>query len=313
MVLYTVLLWWLDSWEREPLGLILAGFFLGMGSVLVGLVAIHPIALRWATQYVLPEGMDSELFATSVVSPVLEEVIKAVGVTGLFLIFRYEWNSLLDGVIYGAIIGFGFAAVENTLYFHAIARAHPNALAAVILWRSVLFGFNHAMYASVFGWGLAYASCYGKHWLRAIVPLLSLGMACVMHMAHNWLSIQGESGTNQSLRMNAAGLLFMIGLGIYCWRRQSRLFDRMLHEEVDLGTIDRAFAEGVRQRGRMFSVLHWLGPTDATRGWRRSRQLVGEFVFAKESAMKRPSQENLERLETLRSRLASANENADPK
>ena len=308
MVLYTVVLWWLDCWEREPLALILVHFFLGMGPTVFLVVWIYPTALSWVTYYAIPEGTNLELYATSVVSPVLEEFIKAIGVLSLFLIFRREWNSLLDGVIYGAIIGFGFAAVENTIYFHAIARAQPNAFAAVVVWRALLFGFNHAMFASVFAWGLAYANCCSKGWSRPFVPICLFFIACFLHMAHNWLSIQGAIGTNDSLQMNAAGVLFMSFLGIYCWKKQLTCFDRTLNEEVHMGTFNQAFAKGIRQQCRVLSFAHWRLSSQSRRTWRKSRHLFGELVIAKRCSIKHPSQRTIETLEALRSQLTIASE-----
>jgi RsiW-degrading membrane proteinase PrsW (M82 family) len=63
-----------------------------------------------------PEGPSPELellLLAVVIAPIVEEVVKALG---LFA-FRKRLTELENGMIYGAAIGLGFAAAENVLYF----------------------------------------------------------------------------------------------------------------------------------------------------------------------------------------------------
>ena len=63
------------------------------------------------------ESLLVQIYQVSIVAPVTEEIIKGFGLLAIFYFFRCEIDSLLDGLIYGSMIGFGFSAVENILYF----------------------------------------------------------------------------------------------------------------------------------------------------------------------------------------------------
>ncbi len=67
---------------------------------------------------------------------------------------RHEFDGVLDGLIYGVLIGFGFAMTENFFYFiGAFDEGGFVNLTAVIILRSVVFGLNHAFYTSLTGIG----------------------------------------------------------------------------------------------------------------------------------------------------------------
>ena len=53
---------------------------------------------------------------TSVTGPFLEELSKGFVLFLLFLMLPNEFDGLLDGLIYGALVGIGFAMVENVKY-----------------------------------------------------------------------------------------------------------------------------------------------------------------------------------------------------
>jgi hypothetical protein len=55
---------------------------------------------------------------TSIVAPIVEEFLKGLAVVIVFFIFYKEFDSILDGIIYGGIVGLGFAATENTIYIY---------------------------------------------------------------------------------------------------------------------------------------------------------------------------------------------------
>lgn len=59
---------------------------------------------------------------------------------------RHEFDGVLDGLTYGAIIGFGFAMTENFLYFiGAFSEGGFVDLTVLIFLRAVIFGLNHTL------------------------------------------------------------------------------------------------------------------------------------------------------------------------
>ena len=109
-LLLFVVLWWSDVVVREPLDKLAVTFLLGF---LFGLLAasLPPVAI--ATFAVLG-GLGFVLFFYLVVGPV-EETVKLLAVR-LHAYRSREFNAVIDGAIYGAMAGLGFAAIENSLY-----------------------------------------------------------------------------------------------------------------------------------------------------------------------------------------------------
>jgi len=117
MVIYALIIWRLDRWEKEPFPLMLAAFLWGsipaiIFSIIAQVMLATPLEVMEADQ-----TLWGQLYQSSLVAPITEEIIKGIGLFFIFLKFRREIDSILDGLIYGSMIGFGFAAVENILYF----------------------------------------------------------------------------------------------------------------------------------------------------------------------------------------------------
>ena len=45
------------------------------------------------------------------------DLLALVAVMFVFLLFRHEFDDVLDGILYGALVGLGFATVENVIYY----------------------------------------------------------------------------------------------------------------------------------------------------------------------------------------------------
>src|SRR5207237_381887 len=93
---------------------------------------------------------------SSAFSPALfEESAKGIFLIGLLFIFWREFDDPLDGIVYGSMVGFGFAMTENLLYFlGAYAEGGISAQIINILLRSGLFGLNHAFFTACTGLAL---------------------------------------------------------------------------------------------------------------------------------------------------------------
>jgi RsiW-degrading membrane proteinase PrsW (M82 family) len=151
----------LDLFEREPLSLM-------VGAFLWGAIAVFPLAL--ATNNALLE-LWVKLFGSgigigwiaAIVPPPVEEILKFLGVVTIFLIARGEFDDVLDGFVYGALVGLGFQITEDMFYFftHFIGPAQGvNEIGALIegYWIRIISSglYSHPLYAGLSGMGLAY-------------------------------------------------------------------------------------------------------------------------------------------------------------
>jgi RsiW-degrading membrane proteinase PrsW (M82 family) len=295
---YILLLWWLDRYEKEPVSLLALAFIWGaVPSIIFALVfeilADYPL-------HMLSTGGDSgtglaDFVSVAVVGPFIEEGFKAVIVLTLFLAFRREFDDVLDGIIYGAIVGLGFAFVENI--FYGLSALETGGLADVVvlaMLRSVLFGLNHALFTSVTGAGFGYAR-YVKGGGKFALPVLGFLGAWLLHGTHNALNSLGDLiGDGGCL-----GLLFSIGvdwtfvLGIvivagFAIRKERGWITQQLQEEVQVGRISPAeyymLTSSLRRVGARWRALssaglagyHWLG---------KLQGLATELAFRKQQVL----------------------------
>ena len=113
--LYTLVFYWVDRYEREPVWLVVTAFL--WGAVPAIIVSIIGELLLGSPFVNAPGSVAEALVEGAVVAPVVEEIVKAVMLVAIFLFRRQEFDGPLDGLIYGAAVGMGFAMTENLLYF----------------------------------------------------------------------------------------------------------------------------------------------------------------------------------------------------
>src|SRR5580765_552995 len=101
-LLYALLLWWLDRYEKEPLPMLLVAFLWGavpafILAVIVELLADVPLRV------LLIEANTRELAEVRFFAPFVEESVKALILVALFVFSWREFDDALDGIIYGAL------------------------------------------------------------------------------------------------------------------------------------------------------------------------------------------------------------------
>src|SRR5690348_7221869 len=160
-LIYILIIWWLDRYEKEPVSLAVLAFVWGaVPAILLALIfeVLLGIPLSFA-------GPVSEIGEASIIAPIVEESAKGAILFVLFLAYRHEFDDVLDGILYGALVGLGFSVVENVVY--GLRFAYPDGLqasgdpmldAVIGGWflRSGIFGLNHAFFTSITGATLGY-------------------------------------------------------------------------------------------------------------------------------------------------------------
>lgn len=283
MLIYAGFLWWLDRWEKEPLHLLAAAFIWGfIPSAIIALIS--QIILDIPTTVVFGEhSLGYDLFSGSIIAPVTEEGVKALAVLLIFIFFYREFDSLLDGIIYGSLVGFGFAAIENILYFVSFGSEDPGTLGCLIFMRAFLFGLNHAFFTSLTGLGFAAARYQRNILLKLLFPLLGLAAAIATHGLHNGLVTFGIIGLPFAVLADWFGVAGVFVVALFSLYHESKWIKQYLAEEVEMGTLTAGQASTVGSFGGRiatnFSSLggglgHW---------WRTRRfyQQCAELAYKK--------------------------------
>ena len=286
MVVYALILWWFDRYEKEPLGLLIAAFLWGAVPAIVFSLVAQLLLEVPISYFVSP--LASDLVGAAVVAPITEEVFKGGALLLLLLFFRGEIDSPLDGIIYGGLVGFGFAAVENVFYFAgAFMESGLGGLALLTVFRAFLFGLNHALFTGLTGLGLALARTV-PHWLvKAGAPIAGLLLGMTAHGIHNGSVTLGAELYWPCLITFASdwgGVAVLLGAIIWASVRERRWISTYLADEVEQGTLGQDDCAVVcSYLERVAARAHALFRGDLRRWWELGRyhRLATELAFNK--------------------------------
>jgi protease PrsW len=149
-----VLIYRLDLYEREPLSLVIGAFAWGA----LAATALALDAAGWDQLVARVFGQDvAARWGPALTAPVIEELLTGAGVVLICLIGRDEIDDVMDGFVYGALCGLGFAVVEDVLYFMAAFGGSPGGVLEGFYVRIVSSGlYGHVLYTGLTGMGIGY-------------------------------------------------------------------------------------------------------------------------------------------------------------
>lgn len=243
MLFFAWFAYWIDRYEKEP-KVLLGGVFLWGVIVAAGGAFIINTVLGVGVYLFTESEMATDFMTGSLIAPVVEESLKGLAVLAVFLIFRREFDSILDGIIYAAIVALGFAATENTYYIYTYGFQEDGY--GGLLWlafvRVILVGWQHPFYTAFIGIGLAAARLYRNVLVMLAAPLLGWFTAVVAHSFHNTLAhlLNGLEGIAIGTAIDWIGWAFMFLIILLALWREQRWIIHQLKEEVSLGSITPA-------------------------------------------------------------------------
>jgi protease PrsW len=233
-VAYCVAFYWADRYEREPLSLLLVAFVWGaIPAVFVSLIGELVLGSPFVSDV---DSLQAALVQGVLVAPIIEETAKAAALVGLFFWKRNEFDGVLDGLVYGALVGFGFAMTENFLYFvGAYAEGGFASLSWVIVLRAIVFGLNHAFYTGMTSIGFGLARNARRPFSATAWIAAGLAAAIAIHALHNFgATIAGITpfGFLLSLFVAAGGLSLIAAAVLIAWRHERSVIRLELAEEL---------------------------------------------------------------------------------
>ena len=237
MAVFSVVLTRFDRYEKEPFILLFAVFIWGF--LFASLAAIVLNTFFGVGIFYLTGNQNLAAGSTIVfIGPLIEESVKGAGVLLVFLFFRKEFDSILDGLIYGGLIGFGFAAAENVLYiFGGYADSGFPGLAVIALARILLIPFLHATFTALTGIGFATARLSRKGF-AVFWPLAGFISAVALHSLHNALTLSSAFGIHLlGFFIDWIGVASLLVFILYLIRNEGMIMRRFLAEEVSLGNL----------------------------------------------------------------------------
>ncbi len=203
----------MDRFEREPWFLRLAAFLWG------AIIAIPPTllieqyvdSLRPALLGPNPSDMAHSIFV-GLNAGITEETVKGLGLLLLFMALRDEFDNVTDGIVYGALIGAGFAMVENFSYF----GMHSRSLMVLLVGRIVLGWLSHSTFTVCFGAALGYIRHTRVRWQQIVIPLIGYLIAVGLHSVFDFVNFFASSlVANNPTSSNIVTFSLLAGIGNY--------------------------------------------------------------------------------------------------
>jgi protease PrsW len=282
--IYLMLVLWIDRYESEPYWMLASAFFWG-ALVAVFFAFIINTASGIAVTMVTEDINAGNTFGAVISAPIVEEISKALILFIFFFWKKDEFDGVIDGIVYAAMAGLGFAMTENIQYYgRAVLQGGGNALTFVFVLRGALAPFSHPMFTSMTGIGLGLARQSQNTLVKIITPLLGLGAAIAMHTIWNG-SVFLFGGTGfvlmYALIMVPAFFIMFVVIAL-ALRREGRVVREFLTPDFHGGMLTpQEYKQLGTIFGRMGASFNALSK-GGFQGWRASRQLnqtASELAF----------------------------------
>jgi protease PrsW len=198
----------LDRLEPEPPGSLVFIFLWGAGcAAVIGLIGVLAGDQLLTTPDLRSGGFVTASAAASIGVAVLEDTVMGAALVGLLWLRPQEIDGISDGVVYGSMVGLGFALIENIFYYTRATHYGFSGLATTFVLRGVASPVCQALFASLIGAGVAYAAMVrGRRGLWAV----AVGWAAAVTLHALWNGALAGSGAR--LALTYAIMAFIVAL-----------------------------------------------------------------------------------------------------
>ncbi|MCG7845384.1 MAG: PrsW family intramembrane metalloprotease [Methanomassiliicoccales archaeon] len=222
-----------EIYNRERWRYVLSVYLFGMVVSIIGAVLLESVAIELlrAPGTVFSEGFWSfepydptvEIVILAVIiAPLVEEWTKSWGV----LAIRNRIREPEDGLIYGAAVGLGFAAMENVFYNSSALLSGFDVFLSTAVVRATTSTLLHASASAILGYGIARKYLYGVRGIK--VGWLPYYLAAVLlHAMFNAFAVSGEVIEGEWVPLIGLVAASVLAIGMFLWMRGSvRSMDR---------------------------------------------------------------------------------------
>jgi RsiW-degrading membrane proteinase PrsW (M82 family) len=308
-VIYLLFIRAIDLYEREPLRYVIPVFIWGFAvATTVSLVfnTLFQLTLSSVT------SVKTASFFTAVVeAPVVEECSKGAALLLIFFVAYLarrrsglvEFAGVMDGIVYGSAVGFGFSIAEDLLYG---LQFGPETYIV----RRIFGGFAHASFTSLTGIGIGLVPLVDNRVLKIILPVLGLVGAIVLHAAFNFTAT--VFGPVAYLVLLCVILVYIVIIIVWLAIERRAIRDE-LRDEVQAGTITSREYDIIPSYFRRTGYYLGLLFKGKLRTWFRVRKLhtaAVDLALAKRLARRTGSPGSIYRVRMLRQMILSLREGA---
>jgi RsiW-degrading membrane proteinase PrsW (M82 family) len=301
-LIYVGVLYWVDRYEKEPKRLLTTAFVWGAIPSMLMAAAVE-LFFNLPPDLIGPQAL--EAVRLGLVAPILQEALKGIAV--LFIAWRYrrEFDNVLDGIIYGAMVGFGFAMTGNVIsYAGSFLLWGFEGLSPAAFAEGIVYGLDNALYTAAFGASLGLGRLVKKRWQRWALPLVGFTLAVGTHALHNFVARSLVGLSPITIITTMLGLILIMIVGVWSLDRQRRCLTKELRGEIP-AAVYRALTTPVGRTRARWRAL-WKQGIGAWWYVRRLHQLCAELAFKKMQARLWPDEADIVQIiERLRQEIAS--------
>ncbi len=252
---------YLDRLEPEPRSSLVFTFLWGAGAAaLIGLIGTAAGSHLITTPTLRPGGFATASTAAVIGVAAGEETLMGVVLAGLLVLRPQEIDGVSDGVVYGSMVGLGFALIENIYYYAQASHYGFTDVATTFVLRGVVSPVCQALFASLIGAGVAYAAMTS---LRRGLWAIGAGWVAAVALHALWNASLSAGGSRLALTyaILAVVLVILLAAVIMDRRRIIALIRRYLPEYEPTGIVkasDISMLSGLhaRRQARQWARLH---------------------------------------------------------
>jgi RsiW-degrading membrane proteinase PrsW (M82 family) len=302
----------IDRYGREPWYLLLSAFLWG------AIIAIPP---AFFIEVMVGRGINALAFTAlprawqdlahsalvGLNAGITEEVVKDAGLLVLLVLLRETFQNVTDGILFGAVIGAGFALTENIAYF-ATANPARNTLVLLILGRVILGWLGHSTFTACFGAALGLVREQRSPRPPWLVALLGFLAGVTLHTIFDFVDFQANTAVHDAPGSTAIGVLALLAVVanyIPLFFAQFVLYIMIVRSQAREAAVLRAYLVDDVRRGIVMpeeylllqrnapwrQLTEQVLPLKGYRAWRAARDLMANEIglaFALWRTTKRP-------------------------
>ena len=282
--LYLVLILWIDRYEAEPVWMLATAFFWG-ALVAVFFAFLINTASRDVVHLLTHSARAGRTFGAVISAPIVEESAKALILFIFYFWKKDEFDGVIDGIVYAAMAGLGFAMTENIQYYgNAVMEHGGGGLTFVFILRGALAPFSHPMFTSLTGIGLGLARQSRNTAVKWIAPIMGLLAAIAMHSIWNGSGVLfgGIAWVLTYIVIMIPAFFLILVVIILALRREGQIVREHLVADYQGGLLtQQEYDQLCTIRGRMGSTFNAFSRGGISQ-WQAARQLnqiASELAF----------------------------------
>ncbi len=230
LIIFVVLLvyvWYKDKYEKEPKSFVISMFIWGVIAALIAIPLENAL------------GVDaSNAFMMLIFVPILEEVLKSIGI--IILSRNPEFEGIMDGVVYGVAVGAGFALMSDILYGVSILSVGVLSVAFTLLLRAMIEPISHPFFSAWFGAEVGKTKImvptkrgYRELTVRGRGTTIFIGLVTVITLHAIWNYIAVSSLVNLANTSIYALMIIVLYILLFASKiKEGVTFDMLIYEKA---------------------------------------------------------------------------------